>query len=89
MKCIDMSRYRRIQYEKHHSEHELLCIDFDVFGYPIRIERKFQHVEDQRPLRERIGDEAADMLIINQPELARRLGLFNDATLVQLENSNV
>lgn len=89
MKCIDMPRYRRMQFEKQRSEYELLCVDFNMFGHPVRIERKFQHIEDTRPLRERIGDEAADMLIANQPELARRLGLFDDVALSQIENSDV
>lgn len=93
MKCIDISRYRRMQFEKHHSEHELLFIDFDVFGHPRRLEvaQRVKHDDavDARPLRERIGDEAADMLMLNQPELARRLGLFDDVMLVDVKNEKV
>ena len=86
---LSLARVRRMRFESTKSDGELARITFDEFGHPIPLAGSGQEAllpefdPETTPLRERMGEELANFLIREQPEMARRLGLFPPLALIE------
>lgn len=82
---IDLSKKRRMRFEKTRTDRELETITFDEFGMPVDMAiTGSQSLEIQ----DRLSPGASDLLRKLQPGLARQLGLFQALRLEKLHDND-